>query len=841
MNFAFRLPHPLLTKKTPAALVLGGLFLGTASAGLAAEKDDKTPKTYDLPIGETRTGAVIYQKMCADCHGDKGQGVKDQYDEPLHGNRSLVSLTKRIARTMPDDNVGACVGDDATKVAAYIYETFYSPKAQARLHPPEFDLSRLTIAQYRTSVADLVGRFRPGFDKPPGSQRGLKAHYSGPELEKPADPTATPEVKPEDKPQAKKDDAKKKKDRPKVQFDRVDGQVSFHFGTASPDPEKMDPEEFSVRWDGSIIAEETGTYEFIVKSENGVRLAVNDMKNLLVDAWVSSGPDVREEKRSVFLLGGRAYPISLDFFKFKDKTASIELLWKTPHGVVEKIPQQFLSPERLRETMIVKTTFPADDRSVGYERGTGVSKEWDSATTDAAIEVAEHVDAHLDELAGTKSGAPDRVDKLKQFARKFAETAFRRPLNDADYQHFVEHQFEVAKTPEIAVKRAVLYTLKSPRFLYPEIPNSGQPDAYDIAERLALSLWDSIPDTTLLRAAAEGKLQTREQIAAQANRMMADPRTKAKMHGFFHYWLELERAEGIQKDPKSFPEFDAQVLADLRTSLFEFLDQVVWSDKSDYRELLQANYLLLNERLAKLYDKSVSGEGFQRVEFDPNRRSGVVTHPYLLAAFASSKQTSPIHRGVFLTRTIVGMTLKPPPMAVAFEDAKFDSHLTMREKITELTKNTNCMGCHGTINPLGFSLENYDAIGRWRTQDNNKPVNATSEFSTDDGDKIHLTGARDLVKFAAETPSGHRAFIHLLFQYTVKQAVNVYGPDELEDLRQSFTKSGFNIRKLLTDIATVAAARGLPEPEAKAAAQNASAPAPQVAQESKPSTVPKPL
>src|SRR5258708_4651502 len=333
--------------------------------------------------------------------------------------------------------------------------------------------------------------------------------------------------------------------------------------------------------------------------------------------------------------------------------------------------------------------------------------------------------------------------------------------------------------------------------------------------------------------------------AAQATRMMGDPRTKAKLRGFFHYWLELERAEAISKDPKSFPEFDAQVLADLGTSLNLFLDQVVWSERSDYRELLQANYLLLNERLGKLYGKSVAGDAFQRVQFDPKERAGVVTHPYLLAAFAYSKQTSPIHRGVFLTRTIVGMTLKPPPMAIAFEDAKFDAHLTMREKITELTKNNNCMACHGTINPLGFSLENYDAIGRWRTQDNNKPINPVTDFSTDEGDTIRLTGARDLVKFAAENPGGHRAFIHQLFHHTVKQAVNVYGPDTLETLRQSFTSSGFNVRKLLTDIATIAAARGLPEPATKTADRNDSPQASvqkiNVTQELKPPPAPHPL
>ena len=757
-------------------------------------------------------GAAIYKKMCAECHGDKGQGVPDKYDEPLHGNRSVEALTKRIARTMPDDDVGKCVGQDAANVAAYIYDAFYSPRAYARLTPPEWDLARLTIDQYRTSVADLVGRFRPGFDRPPGVEHGLKAHYSGAQFEKPPEPDpATADAKPEDKTPAKKVDVKKLKDRPRTRFDRVDPQVAFDFKTESPDPEKIAADDFSVRWDGSIFAEDTGTYEFIVRTENGLRLSVNDTKTPLIDAWVASGQNVREEKKSIFLLGGRSYPIVLEFFKFQDKTASIQLQWKTPHGVVETIPSDHLSPNPLRKSMIVSTKFPADDRSVGYERGTGVSKEWDQATTEAAIDVAEHVAASLGELAGVNDKTPDRVDKLKQFSRRFAEAAFRRPLNDADYQRYVERQFAAAKTPEIAVKRVVLLALKSPRFLYPELPREGVADAYDVATRLALYLWDSLPDQTLLQAAAQGKLKTREQISTQATRMLGDLRAKAKLRGFFHYWLELERAEAVAKDPKSFPEFDAQVLADLRTSLELFLDQVVWSEKSDYRELLEANYLLLNERLGKLYGKDVTGSGFQRVDFDPHQRAGVVTHPYLLAAFASSKATSPIHRGVFLTRTIVGMTLKPPPMAVSFDDAKFDAHFTMREKITELTKNNTCMSCHGTINPLGFSLENYDAIGRWRTKDNNKPINPVTDFNTDEGDTVRLTGARDLVKFAAENPSGHRAFIHLLFHHTVKQAVDTCGPDALETLRQSFVSSGFNIRQLLVAIATDATARGLPD------------------------------
>lgn len=811
----------------------------------------------DLP------GAKTFQKMCSSCHGKNGEGVPDKYDEPLQGNRSVESLTKRIARTMPDDDVGSCVGQDAKEVAQYIYEAFYSPAAQARIRPPEIDLARLTVEQYRNSVADVVGRFRPGFDQPLGKDHGLKAHYSGllieppaPEEAKPAStpapvavpPTqpktgqtpspqgqtaqATPAVAQAPKPQAQpgqtpapqaqtpkplvKEDPKKKKNRPRVNFDRVDGQVAFSFGEGSPAPEKqMDVQEFSIRWEGSIFAEETGMYEFIIDTENGVRLSVNDPKALLIDAAITDGK-MHEERKSMYLLGGRAYPISIEFSKYKEKTASIALKWKPPFGVVETIPQRDLSPLRLRQSMIVSTVFPPDDRSIGYERGVAVSKEWDAATTESAIAVAEHVSGNLVELCGVKADTPDRVEKLKDFSRRFMETAFRRPLSE-DYRKIVDKQFAAAKTPEIAVKRVVLFTLKSPRFLYPIFHEDRPLDDYDVAARLALTLWDSVPDRRLAEAAAQGKFKTREQIAAQAARMLTDARTKAKLGGFFHHWLDLERAEAISKDPKAFPQFDATVLSDLRTSLKLFLDQVVWSDRSDYRELLLADYIPLNGRLGKIYGKGDLGADFQRVAFDPKERSGVITHPYLLAAFANSKATSPIHRGVFLTRNIVGVRLKPPPMAVAFEDAKFDPSLTMREKVTELTKNTNCMGCHSTINPLGFSLENFDAIGRWRTQDNHKPVNAVSDFSTEEGETVHLTGARDIAKYTVDSPNGQRAFIHNLFHHSVKQAVGAYGPDEMEDLRQSFVKSGFNIQKLLVEIATVASTRGIPSAAKKVA------------------------
>ena len=777
-----------MTLKSRSALVAWAC-LGVLLAAPAIAADKEHP------------GAVIYKKLCADCHGRDGQGVDSKYDEPLAGDRSIEALAKKIEKTMPEDNEGACVGEDAKQVAAYVYEAFYSPAAQARIHPPDKDLARLTIAQYRTSVTDLIGRFRqgPGFDRPISSEMGLKAVYRGVALPKPGEtPVDT----------TPKGGIKMK--RPNKTIERVEPGISFHFGADSPDKATLEAEQFHNRWEGCIVAEETGSYEFIIKTENGARLWINNDKDAFIDAWVSNGPEVREEKKSIYLTGGRAYRLVLEHFKFKEKSASIELWWKPPFGVKEIIPPRVLRTDRPREMMIVSTDFPADDRSVGYERGTGISKAWDQATTEGAIAVAEHVEKNLDELAGTKAGAADREQKLRQFSRTFAETAFRRPLTDEQNKLFIEHQFEGAKTPDQAVKRVVLFTLSSPRFLYPDLRERENPDDFDVASRLALALWDSIPDRKLLQAATEGKLRNREQVAVQARRMITDARTKTKLHGFFHHWLELERAESATKDPKVFPGFDQDVLADLRESLMMFVDQVVWSEKSDYRDLLRADYLLLNDRLAKFYGKGDPGDGFQPVSFDPKQRAGVVTHPYLLAGLASSKTTSPIHRGVFLTRNIVGMALKPPPMAVTFDESHFNPTLTMREKITELTHNNSCMTCHSTINPLGFSLENFDAIGRWRTKDNNKPVNPVTEFENEDGKTIRLTGPRDIVNYVAEDPAGHRAFIRHLFNHTVKQQIPAYGPRAMHDLQKSFSDSGCNIQKLLIEIALVAALDGVP-------------------------------
>jgi hypothetical protein len=375
---------------------------------------------------------------------------------------------------------------------------------------------------------------------------------------------------------------------------------------------------------------------------------------------------------------------------------------------------------------------------------------------------------------------------------------------------FVASHFKKAAKAEDAVKRLVLLTLKSPRFLYLGLEDA-KPDDFAVAERLSFGLWDSLPDPELTKAAAERRLHTREQVVQHAERMLGDARARAKVQYFLRHWLQMDRVENLSKDDKLYPGFTPEIIADLRTSLDVFLEDAVWN--GNYRQLLLADYLYVNDRLAKFYGVETNAvDDFVKVTFDPKQRSGVVTHPYLLAAFSYQKSTSPIHRGVFLTRNIVGRALKPPPMAMTFKDADFAPNLTMREKVAQLTRSQACQTCHSVINPLGFSLEQYDAVGRFRTSEGDRPIDAVSDYTTDDGETVRLTGARDLAQFAAGSEQAQNAFIEQLFNHIVKQPMLAYGPNVLNHLRQSFIASGFNVKKLMVDIATISARHGVEKP-----------------------------
>ncbi|MEM8669593.1 MAG: DUF1592 domain-containing protein [Planctomycetota bacterium] len=768
------------------------------------------------------TGAEIYRQQCADCHGGDGQGNETGYNDPLFGDGKIPEISRVIDQTMPEGEPELCSGDQAEAVAYYIYHEFYSLAARREkgfAPKPRVELSRLTVDQHRHSIADLIAAFTP---EPRYESKGLSDYRS-----------RRGNASTQDAPLAEQAglrgtyfDSRGMNKADSLKVDRVDRRIDFDFGAGSPTAD-MKPDQFAIIWDGSLFATETGDHDFRIRTENGARLYVNhdavesrgrlrDDSSVagsvaLIDAWVSSGQR-REESARTFLVAGRSYPLRLEFFKYLDDSASITLEWKTPGGVWQVMDHNVLSTAPAKRSFVVDIPFPADDRSLGYERGRSVSNQWHQATNEFAVAAAREVVARLPILAGIESDTPDRFDRMEEFAKQFARRAFRRPVSELEAERIAQTLADNADNLDGGLLCVMLMILKSPSFLYTNLPMDPSSRGYEQASTLAMVMWDSIPDDALLQSAAEDDLKTDQKIRDQANRMLTHSQARSKLTGFFHQWLEIEERD-LVKDRDLFPDFDTAMVADLRSSLLRFVDRVVWSKRSDYRELLQSDYLLLNDRLRTLYDPSFDptlersplSDQFRQFKFAKQRRAGVLTHPYLLSAFSYHNSTSPVHRGVFLTRNVVGRALKPPTEAVTFQDDQFDQGLTMREKVTQLTRDSSCMACHSVINPLGFALEGYDAIGRFRTKEGDSPVDTKTQYVTADGDSIAFQNAADIAKFAVDSEDAHRAFVKAVFHHLVKQDPDAYGPDTLDVLTGKFRDNEFNIQKLVVEIAVVAA------------------------------------
>ncbi len=268
------------------------------AGGETSRKSAENNAAEDKPAGDKpHTGQAIYAQQCAACHGANGEGTKENFPRPLAGDRSLGQLAAYVAKSMPEDSPGSCTGDDAKNVSAYIYDKFYSPAARARNQPARVELARLTVNQYANSAADLIGSFRGRADH--NDPTGLNADYTTRHR--------------------KKDQVRD--DSPVAQ---IDPKIDFDFGTTGPLKGRIGPDEYEIHWRGALWAPETGDYEFNLETSNGARLWLNDNERPLIDAWVRSGTKT-EHRESIRLLGGRKYPLRVDFSKGKNEAGHIDL------------------------------------------------------------------------------------------------------------------------------------------------------------------------------------------------------------------------------------------------------------------------------------------------------------------------------------------------------------------------------------------------------------------------------------------------------------------------------------------------------------------------------------
>ena len=402
----------------------------------------------------------------------------------------------------------------------------------------------------------------------------------------------------------------------------------------------------------------------------------------------------------------------------------------------------------------------------------------------------------------------------RQIAQALAKRAYRRPASDAELQVLID-VFDLGRRSELTYAASLRLMLKtmlvSPQFLF--ITPAEELDAeaeivplddYQLASRLSYLLWATMPDDELMSLADAGTLHEPPILKAQVKRMLEDPRSRALFDGFGAQWLALQDLKSKSFDPARFPEMTAEMRSSMYDEVRLFFESIVRENLSVAR-FIDSDYTFLNENLATIYglEEAVVGSEMRKVALIDANRGGILGMPGVLAATSFPTRTSPVNRGVFVLEQIFGDHVPaPPPDIPALENQNEQSiaHLTLRER-TELHRSDPvCANCHGLLDPIGFGLENFDAIGRYREQDDNgEPIDAAGELpgglSFSSPQELKAMIARRIDDFT-------RNLAGKLLAYALCRTLEGYDEIVVDELVRKIAQDGYRMQTLITAVVT---------------------------------------
>jgi Protein of unknown function (DUF1592)/Protein of unknown function (DUF1588)/Protein of unknown function (DUF1585)/Protein of unknown function (DUF1595)/Protein of unknown function (DUF1587) len=407
--------------------------------------------------------------------------------------------------------------------------------------------------------------------------------------------------------------------------------------------------------------------------------------------------------------------------------------------------------------------------------------------------------------------ADDEPACAKQIVARLAREAFRRPVTDDDLKAPLQFYADGYRQGgfDTGIQSAIMAILSSPKFLYRiESAPPGLPvgsvyalDDLSIASRLAFFLWSEGPDDTLLALATAGQLHDPGVLEQQVTRMLADERARALVTNFAWQWLNIDGLNDVDPDPAFFPGFDADLRSAYVREMELFVDSVLHADHSVV-DLLTADYTFVNERLALHYGiANVRGDQFRRVHLEDSTRWGLLGKGAVLMLTSYGNRTAPVLRGAYILERITATPPKaPPPGVEALKDnAPGGKMLTVRQRLEAHRTQPSCNACHGVMDPLGFALENFDAIGAWRTVDReaNTPVDAGDISSGG----IALKGPDDLRRMLAANPSQFvQAVTEKLMIYALGRTVEPGDMPRVRAIVRAARGSDYRFSSLITGI-----------------------------------------
>jgi mono/diheme cytochrome c family protein len=415
---------------------------------------------------------------------------------------------------------------------------------------------------------------------------------------------------------------------------------------------------------------------------------------------------------------------------------------------------------------------------------------------------------------------PDAREETACAARilsNIGRKAFRRPVTEKDLAPLMQFYSEGRKigTFDAGIESALIALLSSSKFLYRiELPPANakpgsiyQLSGLELASRLSFFLWSSLPDDELLAAGEQGKLLDPKVLAQQVRRMLADPRSKTLTTNFAFEWLKVRDMDKLDPDPYVYPGFDESLRTAFRREMELFVDSVFREDRSVV-DLLSANYTFVNERLAAHYGvENIRGDQFRRVTLTDPNRFGLLGKGAVLMVTAYPNRTSPVLRGAYILENLLGTPPSPPPPNVeAFKENKEgEKPKTIREIMETHRANPTCNACHGVMDPLGFSLENFDTVASYRSMDRFTRTKIDTSGKLVDGTAVN--GPSDLRKALLTRPEQFaQTFTEKLMMYALGRGIEAYDmPSVRKIVKESKRDSNYKFSSIVMGIVTAPA------------------------------------
>ncbi len=397
---------------------------------------------------------------------------------------------------------------------------------------------------------------------------------------------------------------------------------------------------------------------------------------------------------------------------------------------------------------------------------------------------------------------------VERIITDLATRAYRRPATQREIDALLRFVDEGSRgrSVEQGIGLAIQAVLMSPTFLFRVERDPNPRDAravhdvspYELASRLSYFLWSSMPDDELMTLAASGRLGDRQTLDAQISRMLADPRASAFAENFAGQWLETRNLDVVKPDPDAFKEWDAELRDAMKRETAMFFEHVL-RDNRPLSEFLTADYTFLNERLAAHYGiAGVTGPEMRRVTLQTDRRGGVLSQGAVLTVSSYPTRTSPVIRGKYVLQNILGSPPEPPPGDIPpLEDSAAGGSLSARQQLERHRSNPACATCHRNMDQLGFGLENYDAIGRWRDQDGKFPVDSTGVLP--DGQKFSTPGQMRAL-LVSHLPQFSRTLTEKMLTYALGRGLKPFDRRAVDAVQRAAAAEGYRFQTLVREV-----------------------------------------